>query len=123
MNDSSDASLELDPRLRPAKFAANRWRFVAVALILLIVGTLIFSDFVFGAKALLYKDSGGDSVNDTYPTLVHLSDYLHAHGLPSWSFSNRMSRSGFFRMKPFSIFLADRPQPTHFPLAIFAITR
>src|SRR5436853_5756462 len=77
---------------------------VAVALLLSVVGVLIFCDFIFGAKVLLYKDSGGDSVNDTYPNLVHLSGYLDAHGLPSWSFSNRMSRSGVFRMKSFSVF-------------------
>ena len=102
-HDSSDASLELDSRLRSSKFAANRWKFVAVALILLVVGTLIFSDFVFGAKVLLYKDYGGDSVNDTYPTLIHLSDYLHAHGLPSWSFSVGMGQSIYYLMG--SVFL------------------
>src|SRR5436305_7824261 len=66
-----------------------------VGLCLLIVGGLIFRDFVFGEKLLLYKDIGSDSVNDTYPTFVHLSDYIRHHGLPSWSFSIGMGQSLF----------------------------
>ena len=96
MNDSSNASPKSDPDLRPGKLAAKRWRIVAVALILLVVGGLIFSDFVFGAKLLLYKESGGDSVNETYPILIHLSDYIRAHGLPSWSFSVGMGQSIYY---------------------------
>jgi len=34
---------------------------------------LIFSDFVSDATLLLYKKPGGDSVNQIYPILVHLS--------------------------------------------------
>ena len=65
-------------------------------MILLVVGVLIFSDFVFGPRLLLYKESGGDSLNDIYPTLVHLSDYIRIHGLPSWSFSVGMGQSIYY---------------------------
>jgi hypothetical protein len=67
-----------------------------VALALLVIGALIFSDFIFGAKLLLYKDIGADSTNDTYPTFILLSDYIRAHGLPSWSFSVGMGQSVYY---------------------------
>ena len=66
-----------------------------VGLCLLLVGGLIFRDFVFGEKLLLYEDIGSDSVNDSYPTFVHLSDYIRHHGFPSWSFSVGMGQSLF----------------------------
>jgi len=66
-----------------------------VALSLLLVGELIFHDFVFGDKFLLYKDVGADSVMDTYPTFVHLSDYIRTCGFPSWSFCSGMGQSLF----------------------------
>jgi Bacterial membrane protein YfhO len=66
-----------------------------VTVCLLLVGGVIFGDFLFGEKLLLYKDVGADSVNDTYPTFVHLSDYIRNHGWPSWSFSAGMGQSLF----------------------------
>jgi uncharacterized membrane protein YfhO len=56
---------------------------------------LIFRDFVFGDKLLLYKDIGSDSVNFHYPYFIYLSDYLRSSGLPSWSFSVGMGQSLF----------------------------
>jgi hypothetical protein len=70
--------------------------FSIVALSLLIVGAVVFGNFVFGNKLLLYKDIGSDSVNDTYPTFVYLSDYIRHHGFPSWSFSSGMGQSLFY---------------------------
>src|SRR4029077_13413609 len=82
---------------RANHWLANRPRVVVliVALTLLVVGALIFGDFLFGDKFLLYKDVGADSVMDTYPTFVHLSDYLRQYGLPSWSFYSGMGQSLF----------------------------
>jgi hypothetical protein len=77
--------------------AALTWPVVLiVGLCLLLVGGVIFRDFVFGEKLLLYEDIGSDSVNDTYPTFVHLSDYVRHHGFPSWSFSVGMGQSLFY---------------------------
>jgi hypothetical protein len=67
-----------------------------VALSLLLVGGLIFRDFLFGEKLLLYKDIGKDSITDTYPTFVHLSDYIRRQGFPSWSFYVGMGQSLFY---------------------------
>jgi hypothetical protein len=55
-------------------------------LCLLLVGALIFRDFLFGGAVLLYTDIGNDSVNSYYPDFVHLSNYIRSQGFPSWSF-------------------------------------
>jgi uncharacterized membrane protein YfhO len=56
------------------------------AMCLLLIGTLIFWQFLFGDAVLLYTDIGSDSVNDYYPNFVHLSHYVRSQGFPSWSF-------------------------------------
>src|SRR5207253_6694095 len=75
--------------------ARPRWAVLLVGLSLLLVGVLVFSNFLLLDKVLLYKDVGADSVNDTYPTFVHLSDYIRRHGFPSWSFCAGMGQSLF----------------------------
>jgi hypothetical protein len=89
------------PRLESGKIkfpALSRLLPITLVILLqLLVGALIFRDFLFGDKLLLYKDIvGSDSVNDTYPTLVHLSDYIRYQGFPSWSFSSGMGQSLFY---------------------------
>jgi uncharacterized membrane protein YfhO len=67
-----------------------------IALILLFVGVLVFHTFVLGDKVLLYKDVGADSINDSYPYFVHLSDYIRREGSLSWSFCVGMGQSLFY---------------------------
>src|SRR6201993_1636120 len=76
--------------------ARPRGTVLLVGLSLLLVGGLIFSNFLLFDKVLLYKDVGADSVNDSYPTFVHLSDYIRHEGLPSWSFCVGMGQSLFY---------------------------
>src|SRR2546425_10018803 len=76
--------------------ARPRWAVLLVGLSLLLVGVLIFSSFLLLDKVLLYKDVGADSVNDSYPYFVHLSDYIRREGLPSWSFCVGMGQSLFY---------------------------
>ena len=64
----------------------KRLSILLVAGCLLLVGALVFRDFLFGNALLLYKDAGSDSINDYYPSFVHLSDYVRLQGFPSWSF-------------------------------------
>jgi uncharacterized membrane protein YfhO len=64
----------------------KRFSILLVAGCLALIGALVFRDFLFGNALLLYKDSGSDSINDYYPSFVHLSDYLRLQGFPSWSF-------------------------------------
>src|SRR5215831_17221890 len=67
-----------------------------IALVLLFVGVLVFYNYLLLDKVLLYKDVGADSVNDSYPYFVHLSDYIRHEGLPSWSFCVGMGQSLFY---------------------------
>jgi uncharacterized membrane protein YfhO len=55
-------------------------------LCLLLIGALVFRDFLIGDRVLLYKDIGSDSVVIFYPNFVHLSNYIRSQGYPSWSF-------------------------------------
>jgi hypothetical protein len=49
------------------------------------VGLILFRDFVFGNRVLLYKDIGSDSLNVFYPNYVLRSDYLRQVGTgPLW---------------------------------------
>jgi hypothetical protein len=73
-----------------------RWAVLLAGLSLLVVGVLVFSNFLLLDKVLLYKDVGADSVNDSYPYFVHLSDYIRREGLPSWSFCVGMGQSLFY---------------------------
>src|SRR6266705_617722 len=62
----------------------------------LLIGALVFHTFLLGDKVLLYKDIGADSINDSYPYFVHLSDYIRREGSPSWSFCVGMGQSLFY---------------------------
>lgn len=59
---------------------------VSAGLCLLLVGGLIFREFLFRDAVLLYKDIGSDSVVGYHAHFVHFSRYIHSHGFPSWSF-------------------------------------
>jgi hypothetical protein len=72
---------------------------------LLLVGAVIFRDFLFGDSVLLYTDIGSDSLNFYYPYFVHISDYVRSEGLLSWSFYVGMGRdlfnlSGYLILEP-----------------------
>ena len=84
------------PRLNDAHGPSGFVVTLMVAVALLLVGGLIFRDFLFGEKLLLYKDIGADSVLSYYPTFVHLSDYIRRYGFPSWSFGVGMGQSLFY---------------------------
>ena len=82
----------------PAKTVAGRlstgWLQTSiVAASLLLIGAVIFREFLFGNHVLLYKDIGADSTNDTFPSFVHVSDYIRHHGFLSWSFGMGMGQS------------------------------
>ena len=83
----------------PTSILAAFGRFLVpflTALVLLLVGALVFHNFLLGDKVLLYKDVGADSINDSYPYFVHLSDYVRREGFPSWSFYVGMGQSLFY---------------------------
>lgn len=59
---------------------------------------VVFHDFLVFDKLYLFKGLASDSMVDTYPNYIHISDYLRNEGLPMWSFSQGMGQSVF----PFS---------------------
>lgn len=80
---------------------------LVAGLCLLLVGALIFREFLFGNAVLLYTDIGSDSVNSYYPDFVHLSNYIRSQGYPSWSFHVGMGQdlayaTGFLIWQPVS---------------------
>lgn len=79
-------------RAGPRKFIT----YLIAASALTVVGAVIFHGFLWRDKLPLYLDIGADSLNDYYPTLVHLSDYIRHQGFPSWSFCVGMGQSIFY---------------------------
>ncbi len=84
----------------------NKASLVALGIILLI-GVLVFRDFLFSDKLYFFKDMGSDSYNFSYPYLYHQAEYISKFGLPKWSFGFGMGQSlfPFFLRDPFDIFL------------------
>ena len=77
----------------PAPVAFVPWRdrlsrssILLPGLCLLLVGALIYREFLFGGSVLLYTDIGTDSFILFYTDFVHLSNYIRSQGFPSWSF-------------------------------------
>ena len=96
-NPENLASPTAPPKSQPDTSSAwPRWAVLLAGLSLLLVGVSVFSNFLLLDKVLLYKDVGADSVNDSYPYFVHLSDYIRHEGLPSWSFCVGMGQSLFY---------------------------
>ena len=85
-----------DPAPATAVFQKNRFLILLPGLCLLLLGSLIFRDFLFGNAVLLYKDIGHDSLIDYYPWFVHLSDYIRQEGFPSWSFYVGMGQDLYY---------------------------
>src|ERR1700730_13119202 len=79
----------------PAKWRRGRGFLgaAAVVLVLMILGLVVYWDFIVGNKTLLYKDIGSDSINISYPYYVLLSDYLRHTGIFSWSFNVGMGQN------------------------------
>jgi len=75
----------------------KRFLILLPGLCLLLLGSVIFRDFLFGNAVLLYKDIGSDSINDYYPSFVHLSDYIRQEGFPSWSFAVGMGQDIYYQ--------------------------
>ncbi len=79
---------------------------LALGLIILI-GFIVFKDYLLFEKAYYFKDIGSDSVNYLHPYLYHVADYISNFGLPKWSFNYGMGQSLFplSLHDPFDIFL------------------
>ena len=71
------------------------WHNYIMAGLLAAVAVMVFYDYLFFKKAYLFKDIGSDSINIGYPAIVHHLDYLHAEGIPTWSFNQGMGQNIF----------------------------
>jgi uncharacterized membrane protein YfhO len=74
----------------------NRGLFhAAVGLVLVVLGLLLYRNFICGDNTLLYIDMGGDSADVFYPSYVLRSEYLRHVGMFSWSFQVGMGQNLF----------------------------
>ena len=75
--------------------------------IILSICLIVFNDFIFLKKIYLFKDIGSDSLNASWPFMVHTMDSLKENGFPSWSFGfgmgQNMSTFGFY--DPFDVLI------------------
>ena len=75
--------------------------------IILSICLVVFNDFIFLKKIYLFKDIASDSLNASWPFMVHTIDSLKENGFPSWSFGfgmgQNMSTFGFY--DPFDILI------------------
>lgn len=81
-----------------ANHLSNKGKYILLLSILLI-SLYVFKDFILLKNLYLFKDIGSDSINYSYPQLIHISEYLRSEGIPKWSFSQGMGQNLF----PFSL--------------------
>jgi hypothetical protein len=58
-----------------------------------LIAFIVFKDFIFQQKIYSFKDIGSDSLNASWPLMVHSADYISKYGIPSWSFSMGMGQN------------------------------
>lgn len=71
----------------------SKYAFVLTILIISVVAFVVYKDFILLKKAFLFKDIGSDTLNTFYPTNFLQAEYIHKHGVPSWSFQYGMGQS------------------------------
>jgi uncharacterized membrane protein YfhO len=89
--------------------------------IILSICLVVFNDFIFLKKIYLFKDIASDSLNASWPFMVHTIDSLKENGFPSWSFGfgmgQNMSTFGFY--DPFDILIYAFGKNSMMQLLIF----
>ena len=75
---------------------SSGWAFhTKIAVGLIVTGLLVYPDYIFGSKTLLYTEFGSDSLHIFYPFYILLSDYIRDVGVLSWSFRVGMGQNLF----------------------------
>ena len=72
----------------------NRGTYI-IAVVLLIMLLVLFSQYVFFDRLFLFKDIGEDVINGYWPYYVQISKYIRTEGLPLWSFSQGLGQNVF----------------------------
>jgi hypothetical protein len=62
-------------------------------VLILLIASFLYNDFLFGKNVFLFKDIGSDSYNFDYPKLYNLADYWEKYGSPSWSFEQGLGQN------------------------------
>lgn len=81
------------PDLFYEKLKGRELYFLLAAIVLGCI--FIFRDFLTLDKVYLFRDIGSDSINIYFPWLVHMTDYIKANGVPTWTFSQGMGQNMF----------------------------
>ena len=63
--------------------------------LVLVVCSIVFSDFISLKKVYLFRDIGSDSLNIYFPALASMSDYLKNESVIGWSFQQGMGQNMF----------------------------
>lgn len=62
-------------------------------VLILLIASFLYNDFLFGKNVFLFKDIGSDSYNFDYPKLYNLADHWEKYGSPSWSFEQGLGQN------------------------------
>lgn len=62
-------------------------------VLILLIASFLYSDFLFGKNVFLFKDIGSDSYNFDYPKLYNLADHWEKYGSLSWSFEQGLGQN------------------------------
>ncbi len=73
--------------------------------LLLVMEVLLYREFLFGSKLLVFKDLGSDAYNGTYPMYAALLKHYANEGVPQWAFEWGMGEN----LYPFSIDIVATP--------------
>jgi uncharacterized membrane protein YfhO len=74
------------------KFIQKYGLYILLSLIAIMV-IIVFYDFIIFKKLFLFKGLASDSLNDTYPHYILISDYLRTEGIPGWSFRQGLGQN------------------------------
>ena len=74
---------------------SHRQGLVLLLMLITLLSSVVYWDFVTFTNIFLYKDIGSDTLNVFYPKYIHLADYLRSEGWPGWSFSQGMGQNIF----------------------------
>src|SRR6202022_2518461 len=83
---SDSAIMESEHPSRSRNDYRGTVRMIITGLALVILGIVVYRNFILGNNTLLYRDIGTDSINVFYPRYVLRSGYLREVGIFSWSF-------------------------------------
>ncbi|MDB5284095.1 MAG: hypothetical protein JWO06_3170 [Bacteroidota bacterium] len=84
--------------------------------LLLAMLLILFGQYIFSDKVMLFSDIGGDTIRFNWPAYYNYSQYLRHEGIPTWTFAQGLGQNVF------PAYLGDVPswvlylvKPAHIP--------